>query len=331
MRILLTGMTNMQQNRIKKRVYNTSINALYHALTAAKHTVEWRRLEFDEQGLDKQYALIIIGLGTMSEFSCTALYETLLATQYDNVVYYVNDWKANMTLKLLRDGDIFREFVLRNNTGKYLHRNALNLTWRKRIERRRQQMFRFGDNLLGPFFSWGDRTIITDGTPFKYILEFNPSSFYLNRWKREIEIPAKKKKQWVYGALADYAKWHTRLNLSWPVLAYNKKTFIPEVELIEKYEESYGMLMPKYKASGSGWWRARYCHAMLCENVIYADPTEFDGSVKELYQPVEIIEGLSTAYLKNFAASQKERIMKLTPKWDHVVDSINEIVMEYAK
>ena len=103
MRVLLTGMTNMQQNRIKKRVYDTSINALYHALMAANHTVDWRRLECNEQKLNKKYDLLVLGLGTISEFSCTALYETLLATQYDHVLYYVNDWKANTTIKLLEN------------------------------------------------------------------------------------------------------------------------------------------------------------------------------------------------------------------------------------
>lgn len=331
MRILLTGMTNMQQNRIKKRVYNTSINALYHALLAAKHTVDWRRLEFDERDLDTKYDLLILGLGTISEFSCTALYETLLATQYDHILYLVNDWKANTTIKLLRDGDLFREFVMRNNTGKNCSPETLTKNVRTLIEGCRKYMFRHSDNVLGPFFAWGDRKIIIDDTPFSYIHEFNPTSFYLKQWKKKIDIPTRKKKRWVYGALADYAKWHDRLHLTWPVLAYNKKTFIPEDELIRQYAQSYGMLMPKYKASGSGWWRARYCHAVLCENVIYADPTEFDDEVKELYQPVSVIENLSTVRLKNLAAAQKEKILQLTPKWDHVIDSVNQIVMEYAK
>jgi len=330
MRILLTGMTNMQQNRMKKRTYNTSINALYHALQGAKHTVDWRRLEFNEKKLDKKYDLLIIGLGTMSEFSCTALYETLLATQYDNVLYYVNDWKANATIRLLRDGDLLREFVVRNNTGKHVSRELIENKYVEKLEECRKKMFRFGDNVLAPFFAWGDRGIIFDGTPFTGCHEFNPTSFYLKQWKKQIEIPTRKKKQWVYGALADYSKWHDKLQLTWPVLAFNKKTFIPETELIEKYAASYGMLMPKYKASGSGWWRARYCHAILCENVIYSDPIEWGEPAGNLYTPVETIERMSPRKLKALAEEQKDYILKLTPKWDYVVDGINEIVMEYA-
>jgi len=330
MRILLTGMTNMQQNRIKKRVYNTSINALCHALVAAKHEVDWRRLAFNEQKLDKQYDLLILGLGTMSEFSCSALYEVLLATQYDHILYLVNDWKANATIKLLRDGDIFRDFVMKNNTGKHASiGDVKQLT--KTLIHRQKQMFRFGDNILGPFFDWGNRNIIIDGTPFAFVHEFNPTSFYLKQWKQKIEIPTHKKKQWVYGALADYSKWHERLKPTWPVIAYNKKTFIPEDELIEQYAASYGMLMPKYKASGSGWWRARYCHAMLCENVMYADPTEWGTIVQELHFLLEEIESASPRKLKAMAESQKDQILKKTPKWDHVVDTVDTIVREYAR
>lgn len=329
MRILLTGMTNMQQNRIKKRTYDTSINALYHALRAAKHDVDWRRLEFNEKGLEKKYDLLLLGLGTMSEFSCTALYETLLATQCENVLYFVNDWKANATIKLLKNGDLFREFVLRNNTGKHVYREEIEGKWEKKLERCREKMFRFGDNLLGPFFPWGDRRIIVDGTPFTNCLEFNPTRFYLKQWNKKIELPKRKKKQWVYGALADYSKWHERLKPTWPVVAFNKKTFIPEELLIAQYAKSYGMLMPKYKASGSGWWRARYCHAMLCENVIYADQSELVGT--RLWDALDYIEGLSPVRLRELAKSQAQKIQDVTASWDHEIDHIHEIVMEHVK
>ena len=336
MRILLTGMTNMQQQRIKKRVYNTSISAFHQALVAAKHSVDWRRLEWNESNLNKKYDLCIIGLGTISEFSCTALYETLLATQADNVLYLINDWKANATIKLLMTGDLFRDFVLRNNTGKNVSPEKVReKKMQEKIERCRNRMFRFGNNLVGPFFSWGNRVIITEGTPFDSIHEYNPSPWYLPvGWSRDGDatIPAMKsnrKKQWIYGALADYSKWHQRLDTTWPIVAFTKKTFIPEIELKEKYRESYGMLMPKYKASGSGWWRARYCHAVHCQNVMYAEEKEVEGT--GLYKPIHEIEAMSTQRLKAFIRFQREEFLKQTPSFAETIDIVNNIVQEAAK
>jgi len=325
MRILLTGMTKMQANRPRRREYNTSINALYHALRAAKHEVIWRALQYNEKRLDKEFDLIILGLGTISEFSCTYLYEALLATQYDNVLYLVNDWKANGTIKTLVDGDLFRDFVLKNNTGNRLNQERV-MRDERLLEACRNQMFRIKNNILGPFFSWGDRTIITEGTPFESIYEFNPTIFYLNHWKGKIEMPTTRKRQWVYGALSDYSKWHGRLGGTWPIRAFNKKTFIPEEDLVKEYCRSYGMLMPKYKASGSGWWRARYCHAVMCKNVIYTDQQELAET--KLWSPIETIEKMKAPKLQEFARYQANVIKRETPSWDDVVDIVDGIVQE---
>jgi len=327
MKILLTGMTRMQANRPRRRDYNTSINAFYQALLASKHEVDWRMLEYDEKGLDK-YDLLILGLGTISEFSCNHLYETLLATKYNNVLYLVNDWKANATVRILRDNNIFRDFVLKNNTGNRLDKKKV-LKDAKRIEDCRDKMFRRRDNLVGPFFSWGDRRIIIDNTPFERIYEFNPTAFYLNHWKSRISTCKTRTKRWVYGALADYSKWHKKLGAKWPILSFTKKTFIPENELIQKYSESYGMLMPKYKASGSGWWRARYCHAVLCKNVIYSDLSELAGT--KMWEDISIIETKSTKQLDDFAAYQSMVIKRAAPSWKTVIEIVDDIVSKAAK
>lgn len=330
MRILLSGMTRMQVNGSRRREYNTSINALYNALIDAKHSVEWRPIEYNEKKIHKEFDLLILGLGTMSEFSCQYLYNILLASRSNNVLYLVNDWKANKTIKLLQEGDLFREFVLKNNAGKKLPIQRV-LEDRRLLETCRNEMFRQKDNLLGPFFAWGDRSIITEGTPFETIYEFNPSSFYLKYWRKRVSVPKVKHRQWVYGALNDYAKWHLRLGLNWPVHAFNKKTFIPEDALVELYAKSYGMLMPRYSASGSGWWRARFCHAMICENVIYADEKEWGDIAKEMYLPANEIEKLSPFALRGFAKDQNAELVKRTPRWDQVVDTIDSVIHEVVR
>lgn len=324
MKILLSGMTKMQANRPRRREYNTSIAALYQALLMAKHKVDWRSIGYNEKDLEKEYDLVLLGLGTMSEFSCTSLYEVLLASRAENVAYFVNDWKANATIKLLETGDIFRDFVLKNNATVPEKREQI-LKDEKKIERCRAKMFDERETrLLGPFFPWGDREIITNGTPFTKIHEFNPTIYYMNHWKGRIDVPTKKIKQWVYGALSDYSKWHTKLGASWPIRAFNKKTFIPEEQLVDLYAQSYGMLLPKYKASGSGWWRARYCHAMLCQNVMTGDETELREP--GLWDAIAHIEGLSTKRLVALAEYQRETIMRMTPNWKRVCYDLDATV-----
>lgn len=326
----------MQANRPRRREYNTSINAFFHALKEAKHEVEWRALEYDEKRLDARYDLVILGLGTISEFSCTYLYEALLATRANNILYLINDWKANGTIKTLVDGDLFRDFVLRNNTGNRLEKKRV-LKDERRLEECRNQMFRWKDNLVGPFFGFGDRSIITEGTPFESCYEYDPSSFYLRHWRGRVQVPKRKERQWVYGALSDYSKWHQRLGAEWPILAYNKKTFIPEEQLVKKYAESYGMILPKYKASGSGWWRARYCHAILCQNVIYGDGKELDAVTNRNYlghpfgASIEEIESMSSKGLKEFSEFQCSTLKAKMPKWDAVVDTVDGIVREVLR
>lgn len=337
MRILMSGMTKMQANHVRRRNYNTSIRALHAALVAAKHDVEWRPLVYQEQELGEKYDVIILGLGTISEFSCTALYETLWASQYDNVLYLVNDWKANATIKLLRDGDLFRDFVLRNNTARV--EQEIIREDRKQLEKLREKMFRREDNIIGPFFDWGDRDIILEDTPFTSIFEFNPTAFYLKEWGK-VKIPARKKKQWVYGALADYSKWHQRLGAKWPIVAHNKKTFVPETELMEEYAASHGIIFPRYKASGSGWWRARFCHAILAKCYIYCDESEVRDIVTEsgvvahdqklAFPRLELphVETLKPKVIQELAAVQHKAILDRTPKWSHVVESVHAIIQE---
>jgi len=331
MRVLLTGMTRMQANGSRRRDYNTSINALYHALKAAKHDVEWRALEYNEQEIFKQFDLLILGLGTISEYSCHYLYETLLASQGEHVLYLVNDWKANKTIRMLMDENLFREFVLNNNTGSRLSKERV-MKDRRQLERCRNEMFRHTSNLLGPFFPWGDRDIIIKGTPFTSLNEFNPTAFYLKQWKKlPIAIPKRKKFQWMYGALDNYEKWHSRLGATWPIQWYTKKNFIPEHELVQRYAESHGMLLPKYSASGSGWWRARYCHGMIAQNVMYAEQKEWGELATLMHVNIEDIEEMSAKALQELAAHQQKQILRVTPSWSHVVDTVNNIVQEVGR
>ena len=91
------------------------------------------------------------------------------------------------------------------------------------------------------------------------------------------------------------------------------------------------MIMPKYKASGSGWWRARYCHAVKCHNVIYADQKEVNGIDPEFWMSIQDIEALSKNKLHELQLFQEATLCERMPKWLDVVDNINEIVRDVKK
>lgn len=332
MRILLTGMMKVQARALRPGFFGSGIVALHAALCKAKHTVEWRKISYAEKGLQK-YDLLILGLGALGDFSNQFLYQIIHASQYDNVLYLIDDWRANGALRGLRDNDIFRDFLFKNGTGKHVD-PAIIKKDRKLLEKLREKMFRKKTNLLGSFFEFGNRSIILEDTPFTDVMGYDPSSFLYNyRLKQEkIVQPARRITRWIYGSLNDHKRWHRKLGAEWPIVVHMRKygNFLTETELLQEYVKSTGMLAPMYQASGSGWWRPRYIHAAYCRTPMHGDETECGGFGSSYYESVNEIELMSRLQLRDFANLQHTLVMKSIPSWDHVVDSIHEIVEEAA-
>lgn len=323
----------VQARALRPGFFGSGIVALHEALLKAKHKVEWRKIEYAEKGLQK-YDLLILGLGALGDFSNQFLYQIIHASQYDHVLFLIDDWRANGALRGLRDNDIFREFLFKNGTGKHVAPETIKND-RKLLEKLRDKMFRKKTNLLGSFFEFGDRDIILEDTPFTEVKGYDPSSFLYNfRLKKEKLVqPSRRIERWIYGSLGDHKRWHKKLDAQWPIVVHMRKhgNFLTEPELLKEYIKSTGMLAPMYQASGSGWWRPRYIHAAYTRTPMHGDVTEAGGFGKGYWRSVGEIEEMSRNERIDFADLQHKLLMKAIPSWDKVVDSIDEIVREAAE
>jgi len=332
MKILLTGMMKVQARASRPGFFGSGIVALHAALIEAGHSVDWRQIEYAEKGLDK-YDLLILGLGALGDFSNQFLYQIIHASQYDHVLFLIDDWRANGALRGLRNNDIFREFLFKNGTGKHVAPHVIRRD-EKLLEKLRAKMFRKKDNLLGSFFEFGDRSIILDDTPFIDVMSYDPSSFlYKYRLlKEKIEPTARRIERWVYGSLGDHHRWEKKLGANWPIVCHMRKhgNFLTEPQLLREYAKSTGMLAPMYQASGSGWWRPRYIHAAYTRTAMFGDESEAGGFGKNYWLPIEEIEALSRKELKEFANEQHRIVLKTIPKWKDVIEKIDEIASEAA-
>lgn len=332
MKILLSGMMKVQARHPRPGFFGSGIVALNEALKKAGHSVDWRKIEYGEK-LD-QYKLLILGLGAIGDFSNQFLYQIIAASRYDNVLYLIDDWRANKALSGIRDNELFRDFLLKNGTGKHVNRDMI-VKDQKKLEKLREEMFRRKTNLLGSFFEFGDRSIILEGTPFTSTTSYDPSSFlYKYRLeKAEVDIPENRMKRWIYGSLADHSRWHSKLGATWPIVAHLRKNgnFLTEPELLQRYATSTGMLAPCYQASGSGWWRPRYIHAARTLTSMHGDESEANGFGEGYYRDVAEIEAMSKNQRREFATVQHELVMKAIPSWNHVVEKLNSIVKKAVK
>jgi len=332
MKILISGMMKVQARAPRPGFFGSGIVALNEALTQLKHKVDWRKIEYNEDL--RQYDLLILGLGALGDFSNSFLYQIIRASEYDNVLFLIDDWRANGALRGIRDNDIFREFLFKNATGKHVD-PAIIKKDQKLLEKLREKMFRRKTNLIGSFFEFGDRKIILEDTPFKSTFSYDPSSFlYKYRLlKEDIEPPSSRIKRWIYGSLGDHHRWEKKLGAEWPIVCHMRKhgNFLTEPALIREYAKSTGVLAPMYQASGSGWWRPRYIHAARVRTPMHGDESECSGFGKDYYWSVGHIEGMSKKQRREFAELQHTLVMKAVPSWNDTKANINEIMCEHAR
>lgn len=332
MKVLISGMMKVQARAPRPGFFGSGIVALHEALVQLKHTVEWRKLEYNENL--RQYDLLILGLGALGDFSNSFLYQIIRASEYDNVLFLIDDWRANGALRGIRDNDIFRDFLFKMATGRHVDPAVVKKD-RKLLEKLREKMFRQKTNLIGSFFEFGDRKIILEDTPFEDVHSYDPSSFlYKYRLQKEkLEQPSSRIKRWIYGSLGDHHRWVKKLGTTWPVVCHMRKhgNFLTEPELLREYVKSAAMLAPMYQASGSGWWRPRYIHAAYSRTPMYGDWTESVGFGRGYWEPVQEIERLSNKERREFAEVQHKCVMKAIPSWAETKDRINSIVCQHAR
>jgi hypothetical protein len=178
-------------------------------------------------------------------------------------------------------------------------------------------------NVLMPLFTWHDQSKIGFRITNKEekIVPIDPSRFI----ELESHDCSQKAKQWVCGSLFDHSAYMSKLDLKWPIVKVgHKKTqrVLSEADLCKLYANSLGIISPKYRTSGDGWWRMRYVHAAKYCNILCLSPQEAtkmhwsfktSGSCFERLTDYEIIRNRNNqvSWLRENFESKKSVLTKI--------------------
>lgn len=167
------------------------------------------------------------------------------------------------------------------------------------------------------FDGWGDARRITEKwmvhSADVTAMRFDPTPWYLPEFKNTpIEWPAERQRRWVLAGLMDaHLNWAARQKVTWPVDSYGPgkrsiEVLQGEAAVMQKYAESWGVLVPRYPHEGSGWFRPRWLTAAMAGAVVLC--SKEDGAA--LGTPYQFtaphIETASDEWLEITAAAQKQ-------------------------
>jgi hypothetical protein len=147
--------------------------------------------------------------------------------------------------------------------------------------------------------------------------------------------PEEKKREWMLGALMPHDAWVDKKEWAWPIQYLGAKKMIrsrggervkTESDVIERYNQVWGILSPPYPHAGSGWWRSRFMYAAKVGSVLVCDKGEGDslGDAYK-YRPAQI-EKMTTDDLAQVAADQAAALRPYMPLPETFVAHCNAII-----
>jgi hypothetical protein len=147
---------------------------------------------------------------------------------------------------------------------------------------------------------------------------FDPSSYFVDSYKRLVVHGEEKRRRWVFSSLVNRTPWldEARRRLKWEIAAYGNKTSghsrVKESELVMEQAMSWGVLTPPSGHSTGLWWRNRVLFAAQTKSIIAGDPreTQFYGA-SYAYWPSDI-ERLNDEQLRDLAEDQRDEFFKQT-------------------
>lgn len=185
------------------------------------------------------------------------------------------------------------------------------------------------DCVVAPMFRWGNpEKLDFNGRKIKRFKTWDPSGFVYEKeaWVEELVTPfAKRRRAWSMAALGDHARWLDEQNLAWSVDRFGHKSFAArkhmESDVIKHYAtNTSGILSPNYRAARSGWWRARWNHAVLTQSLVGCSPDESPNL--DLFVPPREIEAMSK---RKLAELQKDQAWWLTSNTSSVNDVVDQL------
>jgi hypothetical protein len=189
-----------------------------------------------------------------------------------------------------------------------------------------------------PMYSFGDRSSVRKRMPKEVgpIEALDPSCVVNDTLAAVIPSkPEKKKRAWVLGALMPHDIWLEKKNPSWPVEIVGSRKLIrkmggqrfgTEQEVLEFYNEHWGILSPPYPHAGSGWWRSRFLYAAHIGSILVADKGEGDPLGDAYKLTISDVEKMSDAELAAAANAQAEALRPHIGTYDQFKDHCKSIV-----
>ena len=323
MKILITGMTKIQCGGQRRHDFKTATEFFYQVFSSLKGVkVDWRAVEYNEDV--SGYDIVIIGLGHVGEYSCVYLYNILsIVKRCKRIILFVDDWKVESIINGLLTRDLGRDFIVNNNMKavgggigfKCVYSGVNNLIHKQ-------------SSLLAPMFNWGYHQKLVEFTPITELITLDPSPYFIKQLlKHDGYLDFSKNNQWICAALNNYDKQLKRLQRSWPIIHFNKKNFVSEEQLFEMYCMSAGMVVPKYKASGTGWWRMRFNHAEVAKNVIYTEDIPLQDDTDGTFRvSIKFIEGYEKKALKKYIDLQMDFLQSYQITWQQTLRKGRDIL-----
>jgi len=189
-----------------------------------------------------------------------------------------------------------------------------------------------------PMYAWGDRTGVRKRMPGEMgpIEPLDPSStIYPTLVGHEPLTPDEKKRTWMLGALMPHDVWLQKKEFAWPVEYMGAKNMVKkyggervktESEVIDRYNQVWGILSPPYPHAGSGWWRSRFMYSAKVRSVLVCDKGEGDPIGPAYKVRMLQVEAMNTRQLMQLADDQAGQLREYMPGPDTFADHCEHII-----
>ena len=189
-----------------------------------------------------------------------------------------------------------------------------------------------------PMYSFGDRSIVRKRMPKELgpIEALDPTSTIVPTLQPVTPLqPEHKKRAWVLGALMPHDTWLEKKDPSWPVEIVGSRKLIKklggqrfdtEKDVLEFYNQHWGILSPPYPHAGSGWWRSRFLYAAHVGSILVTDKGEGDPLGDAYKLTMADVEKMSDEELHAAAMAQRAALAPHIPDYQSFVDHCDRII-----
>lgn len=194
-----------------------------------------------------------------------------------------------------------------------------------------------------PMYGFGDRSLVRKRMPDELgpIEALDPTSTIVPTLSPVVPLnPAVKKRAWVLGALMPHDTWLEKKNLTWPVEIVGSRKLIrklggqrfdTEQDVLEFYNQHWGILSPPYPHAGSGWWRSRFLYAAHVGSILVTDKGEGDPLGDAYKLTIADVEKMSDAELIAAVEAQRAALKPYIPDYSTFVDHCDRIIKRAVK